>query len=67
MEKTMKIDGMMCDRCSGRVRKALEAVEGVEEALVSHENGTATIKCADSVTDAALKEAVENQGFDVIG
>ena len=67
MEKLMKIDGMMCSHCSGRVKKALEAVEGVEEAVVSHENGTAVVKCADSVTDATLKEAVENQGFDVIG
>lgn len=67
MEKLMKIDGMMCGHCSGRVKKALEAVEGVEEATVSHENGTAVVKCADTVTDAMLKEAVENQGFDVIG
>lgn len=67
MEKLMKIDGMMCSHCSGRVKKALEAVEGVEEALVSHENGTAVVQCADTVTDAMLKDAVENQGFDVIG
>ncbi len=66
MEKTMKIDGMMCGRCSERVKKALEAVEGVETAEVSHENGSAVVKCTDSVTDAMLKEAVENQGFDVI-
>ena len=67
MEKLIKIDGMMCGHCSGRVQKALEALEGVESAVVSHENGTAVVKCADSVTDARLKEAVENQGFDVIG
>lgn len=67
MEKLIKIDGMMCGHCSGRVQKALEALEGVESAVVSHENGTAIVKCADSVTDAMLKEAVENQGFDVIG
>lgn len=67
MEKLIKIDGMMCGHCSGRVQKALEALEGVESAVVSHENGTAAVKCADSVTDAMLKEAVENQGFDVIG
>ena len=66
MEKLIKIEGMMCDHCSGRVKKALEAVEGVEEAVVSHENGTAAVKCADCVTDAMLKEAIENQGFDVI-
>lgn len=66
MEKTMKIGGMMCGHCSGRVKKALEAVEGVECAEVSHENGTAVISCAESVSDAALREAVENQGFDVL-
>lgn len=66
MEKMMKIGGMMCGHCSARVKKALEAVEGVQEAEVFHENGSAVVKCNDSVTDAMLKEAVENQGFDVL-
>lgn len=66
MEITLKIDGMMCGHCSGRVKNALEALPGVNEAAVSHENGTAIIT-GEALNIAALKEAVENQGFDVIG
>lgn len=67
MEKTLKIDGLMCPRCSGRVKKALEALEGVEEAVVSHESGTAVIKLTEDVADGVLKEAVEAQGYTVVG
>lgn len=66
MEKAMKIGGMMCGHCSARVKKALEAVEGVEAAEVSHETGSAVVRCNDTVTEEMLKEAVENQGFDVL-
>jgi len=66
MEITLKIGGMMCGHCSGRVKKALEAIEGVEGAEVSHEKGTAVVTCTETVSAEMLKEAVENQGFDVI-
>ena len=66
MEITLKIEGMMCGHCSGRVKNALEALPEVNEAIVSHENGTAVIK-GEALNVDALKEAVENQGFDVVG
>ena len=61
MEKMMKIGGMMCGHCSARVKKALEAVEGVQEAEVSHENGSAVVKCNDSVTDSPKNRALWNK------
>lgn len=66
MEKTMKIEGMMCGHCEARVKKALEAVEGVTEAVVSHESGTAVIKMNTDVADDVLKGAVEAQDYKVI-
>ena len=66
MEVTMKIEGMMCGHCSGRVKAALEKLEGVSEAVVSHESGTAIVK-GESLDPAALKAAVEAQGSDVVG
>lgn len=65
MTKTMKIEGMMCGHCEARVKKVLEGLEGVTEAIVSHENGTAVITCLDEMTDATLKEAVEAQDYKV--
>ena len=65
MEKTMKIDGMMCAHCEARVKKALEAFDEVEEAVVSHETGTAVLKLKADVSDAALKKAVEDEGYTV--
>ncbi len=62
MEMTMKIEGMQCGHCSARVKAALEKVEGVVSAEVSHENGTAVVR-GESLDAAALREAVENQGF----
>ena len=67
MEKTMKIEGMMCGHCEARVKKCLEELDGVNEAVVSHESGTATVKLSADVSDEALKEAVEAQGYKVIG
>ena len=61
MEKTMKITGMMCGHCEARVKKVLEAVEGVAEAKVSHEAGTAVVTLSAPVDDAVLKKAVEDQ------
>lgn len=66
MEKTMKIEGMMCGHCEARVKKCLEALEGVNEAAVSHENGTAVVTLGGTVTDEALKKAVEDQDYKVI-
>ena len=66
MKKTMKIEGLMCMHCDARVKKCLEALEGVEEAVVSHETGTAVVTAADSVTDEVLKKAVEDQDYKVI-
>lgn len=65
MKKTMKITGMMCPHCSGRVKKCLEALESVELAEVSHESGTATVTLKAPVADDVLKKTVEDQGYDV--
>ena len=67
MIKTMKIEGMMCKHCEARVKKALEAVEGVELAEVSHEAGTAVVTLKAPVDDNVLKAAVEAQDYPVLG
>ena len=67
MQKTMKIEGMMCPHCEAAVKKALEALEGVEAAEVSHEAGTAIVSMSAEVADAALKEAVEAKDYKVTG
>lgn len=56
MTKTMKIEGMMCGHCENRVKKALEAVAGVESAVVSHEAGTAVVTLSSDVADDVLKK-----------
>ncbi len=66
MEKTIKIEGMMCPHCEMRVKKALEAVPGVAEATASHTAGTAVVTLTEPVDDAVLKKAVEDQGYDVV-
>ena len=65
MKKTLKIDGMMCTHCSGRVRKVLEALAEVEMAEVSHETGLAIVTLKASVSDDKLKTTVEEQGYTV--
>ena len=65
MEKTMKIDGMMCGHCEARVKKTLEAIEGVQQAVVSHEAGTAVVTLSAPVADEVLKAAVEAQDYPV--
>lgn len=65
MEKTMKINGMMCGHCEARVKKTLEALPQVEEAIVSHESGTAVVKLNAEVDPAVLKKAVEEQDYEV--
>ena len=66
MTKTMKIEGMMCMHCENRVKKTLEAVDGVEEAVVSHEKGTAVLSLSKPVTDAELTEVITAQDYKVI-
>lgn len=66
MEKTMKIEGMMCGHCEARVKKALEALPQVAEAQVSHEKGTAVVKLNAEVSNEELTKAVEEQDYKVI-
>lgn len=66
MEKTMKIQGMMCAHCEMRVKKALEAIDGVESAVCSHKEGTAVLTLSHDVDDAVLKQAVEAQDYKVL-
>ena len=66
MKKLMKVEGMHCGGCSGRLQRTLAALEGVESAEASHEAGTATVVCNESVTDEALKAAVEGANFQFI-
>ena len=67
MEKTLTIEGMMCGHCEASVKKALEAVEGVVSADVSHEKGTAVVTIATDVADNILKKAVEDKDYKVTG
>jgi Cu2+-exporting ATPase len=66
MSKTMTIEGMMCPHCEATVKKALEALEGVTEAKVSHEEGTAIVEMTEDVDDMLLKQAVEDKEYVVI-
>ena len=66
MEKTMKIEGMMCMHCEGRVKKTLEALDGVTGAVVSHTSGTAVVTMNAPVADDVLKKAIEDQGYPVL-
>lgn len=65
MQKTIKIEGMMCGHCEATVKKALEAVSGVESAEVSHEKGTAVVELNTAVSDDILKKAVEDKDYTV--
>ena len=65
MEKTMKIEGMMCGHCEAAVKKALEAVDGVASAEVSHTSGTAVVTLSKPVDNAVLKKAVEDKDYTV--
>ena len=67
MKKTIHIEGMMCAHCEATVKKALEALDGVESAVVSHEAGTAVVTLSHAVDDAALKAAVEAKDYTVTG
>ena len=67
MTKTRKVEGMMCTHCEARVKKALEAVPGVESAAADHAAGTAVVTLSAPVADEALRAAVEAQDFKVTG
>lgn len=66
MKKTMKIEGMMCAHCTGRVQKALLGIAGVESVVMSLEEKSAEVMLTDTVEDAVLKAAVEEAGYEVV-
>lgn len=66
MKKTMKIEGMMCGHCEMHVKKALETLEGVSNAEVSHQAGTAIVALEKDVPDEILQKAVSDEGYEVI-
>ncbi len=67
MTKTIGIKGMMCTHCEARVKKALEAVDGVISAAPSHEQGNAVLELAKDVPEEALRKAVEGAGYEYAG
>ena len=66
MTKTMKIEGMMCGHCEATVKKALESIDGVNSAEVSHEAGTAVVELSEEVQDEVLQKAVEDKDYKVL-
>lgn len=66
MTKTINIEGMMCSHCEATVKKALESIDGVNEAIVSHEKGTATVTLAKAISDDTLKKAIEDKDYKVV-
>ena len=67
MTKTLHVTGMMCGHCEARVKKALEAVDGVQSAVADHTAGTAVVTLTKEVPNEALKAAVEAQDYPVTG
>lgn len=67
MTKTLKVEGMMCEHCEARVKKVLEAIDGVESAVADHNAGTAVVTLTENVADDILKKAVEDQDYKVLG
>ena len=65
MKKTLKIEGMMCGHCEMHTKKALEALDGVTKAEVSHKTGTAVVTLEKNVPDDVLMQAVTDQGYQV--
>lgn len=66
MTKTMEIKGMMCEHCEARVKKALEAIDGVESVVASHEANNAILTLSKDVDDAVLTKAVVDQDYEVV-
>ncbi len=67
MTKTMKVEGMMCGHCEASVKKALEAIDGVKEAVASHTDGRVVVTLSDEVADEVLQRAVEEKDYKVLG
>ena len=67
MKKTMKIEGMMCGHCEATVKKALESIDGVTEAVVSHESGTAVVSMTTEISDEVLTQTIEDKDYKVTG
>jgi len=67
MEKVIKIEGMMCPHCEARVKKILEDLDGVENAVTSHTEGTATVTLSKEVADDVFKNVIEDAGYKYIG
>ena len=67
MNKTIKIEGMMCPHCENHVKTKLETIPGVSDVQVSHKDGTAKVKVAEEVNDEILMAAVETEGYKVLG
>ena len=65
MEKTLKIEGMMCGHCEMHVKKALESIDGVKNADVSHKSGTAVVTLEIEIPNDVLKQTVSDQGYRV--
>jgi Cu2+-exporting ATPase len=66
MTKTVNIEGMMCAHCEANVKKALEALDGIESAVVSHEAGTAVIELSKEVDDNLIKQTIEDKDYKFI-
>ena len=64
MEKTLNVEGMMCQHCVAHVKKALEGIDGVDEAVVDLDAGTAVVKMAEDIDDATLVAAVVEEGYE---
>ena len=67
MQKTLQVEGMMCEHCEATVRRALEAVDGVSSARADHNSGTAVVTLTANVDDEVLKQAVEAKDYKVTG
>ena len=67
MEKVLHVEGMMCEHCEATVKKALEAIDGVESAVADHNANIATVTLSKDVADEVLKEAVEAKDYKVTG
>jgi Cu2+-exporting ATPase len=67
MKKTVKVEGMMCPHCEASVKKALEAIDGIDEAIVSHEKGTAEITLSKDVAADVIQKAIEDRDYKFCG
>ena len=65
-ETTIKVNGMVCEGCENRVQNALKNIEGVENVVANHNNGTVTITAEEAVTKNAIEEKIEDIGFEVV-